>query len=95
MKLTIEEVEHIAELAKLKLSDEEKEAYRSQLSAILEYADRLRELDTEDVPPAASVLPLSNVWRPDEVGESLPRQTALANAPASEAGQFRVDAVLE
>jgi len=95
MTLTREEVEHIAELAKLGLTDEEIERYRQQLSAILEYAQRLQELDTEAIPPTASVLALQNVMRPDEVRPSMPREEVLANAPDVQDGQFRVKAVLE
>lgn len=95
MILTREQVEHIAELAKLALTDEEIERYRQQLSAILEYAQRLQELDTEAIPPTASVLALQNVMRPDEVRPSMPREEVLANAPDVQDGQFRVKAVLE
>ncbi|MCL4238396.1 MAG: Asp-tRNA(Asn)/Glu-tRNA(Gln) amidotransferase subunit GatC [Anaerolineae bacterium] len=88
-------VAHIAELAKLQLSDEESERFAAQLSDILAYAERLQALDTEAIPPTASVLPLRNVLRPDVVEPSLPRGEALANAPDSADGQFRVDAILD
>jgi aspartyl-tRNA(Asn)/glutamyl-tRNA(Gln) amidotransferase subunit C len=94
-KLSLEEVEHIAELARLGLSHAEKEIFCDQLSAILDYADLLSQLDTTGVPPTASALPLSNVMRQDEVRPSLPTGDALANAPDAEAHQFRVRAVLE
>ena len=94
-KLSLEEVEHIAELARLGLTDAEKEMFREQLSAILDYAAILNRLDTAGVPPTTSALPLSNVMRPDEVKPSLPTEDALANAPDAEANQFRVRAVLE
>ena len=94
-KLSLEEVEHIAELARLNLSSDEKEMFREQLSAVLEYADALNRLDTSGVPPTASALPLSNVMRPDEVRPSLPTEDALANAPDTDESQFRVRAVLE
>jgi aspartyl-tRNA(Asn)/glutamyl-tRNA(Gln) amidotransferase subunit C len=93
--LTREEVAHIAELAKLRVTDEEVDLFRHQLSQILDYAAKIRELDTDAIPPTASVLDLENVMRPDEVEECLPRDAALANAPDAEAGQFRVKAVLE
>ena len=86
-------VAHIAELAKLALSEEETTLYTQQLSAILEYAERLQALDTDAIPPTASVLPLRNVWREDAVRPSLARQSALANAAATDAAQFRVVAV--
>ncbi|GIV82141.1 MAG: aspartyl/glutamyl-tRNA(Asn/Gln) amidotransferase subunit C [Anaerolineae bacterium] len=95
MKLDRAMVEHIAELAKLQLTDEELERYAEQLSEILAYAERLQALDTDDIPPTASVLPLRNVLRPDEVTPSLPREEALANAADVADGQFRVDAILD
>ncbi len=88
-------VAHIAELAKLQLSDEERERFAAQLSDILAYAERLQALDTAAIPPTASVLPLRNVLRPDVVGPSLPHDEALANAADSADGQFRVDAILD
>jgi aspartyl-tRNA(Asn)/glutamyl-tRNA(Gln) amidotransferase subunit C len=94
-KLSLEEVEHIGELARLGLSDAEKEMFCDQLSAILDYAEMLNRLNTAGVPPTASALPLSNVMRRDEVRPSLPTEDALANAPDVEAAQFRVRAVLE
>jgi len=95
MRLTREEVEHIAELAKLGLSEEEKETFRQQLSAILEYAQKLQELDTEAIPPTAQVITLQNVMRPDEVRPSFLREDILANAPATQDGCFKVKAILE
>ena len=86
-------VAHIAELAKLALSEEETALYTEQLSAILEYAERLQALDTDAIPPTASVLPLRNVWREDAVHPSLPRPAALANTAETDADQFRVVAV--
>jgi len=94
-KLSLEEVEHIGELARLGLSYAEKEMFCDQLSAILDYAEMLSRLDTTGVPPTASALPLSNIMRRDEVRPSLPTEQALANAPDTEAAQFRVRAVLE
>jgi aspartyl-tRNA(Asn)/glutamyl-tRNA(Gln) amidotransferase subunit C len=94
MALTRAEVDHVAELARLGLSAEEKELYRQQLSAILDYARMLERLDTESIPPTASVLPLRNVMRPDLAEPSLSLEEALANAPRQEAGEFRVRAIL-
>jgi aspartyl-tRNA(Asn)/glutamyl-tRNA(Gln) amidotransferase subunit C len=94
-RLSLEEVEHIGELARLGLSDAEKEMFRDQLSAILDYADMLSRLDTTGVPPTASAVPLSNVMRRDEVKLCLPIEDATVNAPDVEANQFRVRAVLE
>jgi len=93
--LSREEVRHVAELAKLGLTEEEKGLFSEQLSAILDYAERLQELDTEDVPPTAHSIHLQNVMRDDEVTPSYPREDILANAPQSEQGSFKVQAVLE
>lgn len=95
MKLSRAQVVAIAELAKLQLTDDEIERFGDQLSHVLDYAARLEQLDTADIPPTATVLPLRNVFRDDEVRPSLPRDEALANAPDAADGQFRVDAVLE
>lgn len=95
MKLSLAQVEHVAKLAQLALTDEEKELFREQLSSILEYAERLQQLDTEQILPTATVLPLLNVMRQDEVRSSLPLGDVLANAPAVEDGCFRVPLVLE
>lgn len=95
MILTLEEVEHIAELARLELTPAEKSRYREQLSAILDYAARLQELDTADIPPTASVLPSRSVLRQDEIEPGLDLETLMCNAPDSETGQFRVPPVFE
>jgi len=95
MALTLAEVEHIADLARLNLSAAEKTRFREQLSAILAYAERLQELDTGAISPTATVLPLRTVLRPDEVRPSLPRESLLANAPATADGCFLVPAVLD
>lgn len=93
--LTRETVQNIAELAKLELTPEEIELYRDQLSAILDYVDMLNSLDTDDIPPTASVLPVDSVMRVDRTQPTLPIGKVLANAPDKEAQQFRVDAVLD
>lgn len=95
MSIQIQEVEHVAMLARLHLSHEEKERYTAQLNAILAYVDKLRELHTADVPPTTHVLSLQNVMRADEVRPSLSLEKVMANAPAEEAGQFQVPAILE
>ena len=94
-KLSYDEVEHIAELAKLSLTGEERERFGEQLSAILEYAEVLQRLDTEAIPPTATVLPLQSVMAMDQVRPSFPRQDILANAPETEDGCFKVQAILE
>ena len=97
MPLTRIQVQHIAELAKLKLSQEEIDRMTPQLSAILDYAARLQELDTDAIPPTASVVPLQNVMREDQVVPSMPRDDVLSNAPdKDERGEFfRVRAILK
>ncbi len=94
-KLTPDQVQHIADLARLALSDEEQALYQEQLSAILEYFERLRGLDTEAILPTATVLPLHNVARADEPGPPFPREDILSNAPDVEDGCFKVPAVAE
>lgn len=97
MSLSRAQVAHIAELAKLALTDPEMDRMARQLSAILEYAERLNELDTDAIPPTASVIPNQNIMRPDVVTPSLTRAEALQNAPDTDAqGEFlRVRAILE
>ncbi len=95
MSLTHDMVQNIAELAKLNLTDEELALYSDQLSEILEYVDMLSMLDTEDIPPTASVLPLQNAFREDVAHTRLTTAEALANAPQQESDQFRVTAVLD
>jgi aspartyl-tRNA(Asn)/glutamyl-tRNA(Gln) amidotransferase subunit C len=95
MALSLEEVEHIASLARLRLTNDEKNLYREQLSAILDYMAVLRRVDTSAIEPTASVLPLRSVTRADSVWNSLPPDELLANAPAVEAQMFRVPPVLE
>ena len=95
MKLSLHEVEHIAELAKLELTDEEKATFQEQLSAILEYVDRLNQVDTSAIPPTPTVLPLRNVMRQDVAKPSLSTEDALANAPEVAEGCFQVKVILD
>jgi aspartyl-tRNA(Asn)/glutamyl-tRNA(Gln) amidotransferase subunit C len=95
MSLTLEEVEHIANLARLHLTDGEKARYRQQLSAILEYIAQLQSLDTSGILPTSSVLPPRSVLRPDEPLPGLSTESLLSNAPQVESDQFRVPPVLE
>lgn len=94
-KLSLEEVRHVAELAKLSLTEEEVHAYAEQLSAILAYAEQVQEVDTSSVPPTPYVLPLVNVMAEDMPRPSLDNAEALANAPDQTEGYFRVKAVFE
>ena len=95
MSLSLDEVEHIAALARLRLTAEEKERYRQQLSAVLDYIAKLSEVDTAHIEPTATVLPLRTILRPDVVTPSLTPAELLANAPSVEAGMFRVPPVLD
>ncbi|MBK9943140.1 MAG: Asp-tRNA(Asn)/Glu-tRNA(Gln) amidotransferase subunit GatC [Kouleothrix sp.] len=90
MSLTITEVEHVAHLARLRLSAEELEQLQTDLSAILDYINMLAEVDVRGVPPTAQVTDLANLMRDDEVRPSLPREDVLANAPDQRDGMFRV-----
>lgn len=92
--ITRADVEHVALLARLELSEKEKEIYTEQLAKILEYAAVLQELDTADVPPTAHVLPLHNVFREDRVGDHLPVDEVLANAPDREGNYFKVPRII-
>lgn len=94
MPLSLEEVDHVATLARLGLAADERERLRDQLSSILEHISALNQLDTEAIPPTAQVVELSNVMREDDVRPSLPRAAVLANAPRHQDGFFEVHAVL-
>ena len=95
MKLTDEEVRHIALLARLGISDSEVEKFRDQLSNILENMELLKQVDTSGIEPTSQSVALQNVFRPDEPGPSLAVDEVLANAPGQEDSSFRVNAVLE
>ena len=95
MKLTREEVLHIARLARLGVTDEDVVRFREQLSNILENFDVLKQVDTKEVPPTAQSIPLENVTREDKVVASCAPVEVLANAPHREGDQIRVRAVLE
>ena len=95
MKLSREEVLHIARLARLGMTEAEVSRFGEQLSNILENFEILKKVDTSDVPPTAQSIALQNVMRSDEVAPSLPASEILANAPRKEGEFFRVRAVLE
>jgi len=95
MALTREEVQKVAMLARLQLSEEELELFTRQLGQIIDYVRQLEELDTEAVEPPAHPLPVQNVFRSDEPGRSLPVEQALANAPRRDREFFLVPPVLE
>ena len=95
MKISKEEIEHIAVLARLSLSEEEKELFGSQLSSILDYMEKLNELDTKGIEPTSHVLTLSNVMRDDIPMPSIPKEDALMNAPDHTEKFFRVPKIIE
>ena len=95
MEISKEEVEHVAKLARLEVSEDEKAMFARQLSGILTYMDQLKELDTKGIEPTATVLPTENVFRDDDVRPSLPQEKALANAPDQKDGFFRVPKIIE
>ena len=95
MSIEVKDVEHVARLARLELSEEEKAQFTVQLNAILKYAEKLNELDTESIEPTSHVIPLMNVMREDEPRPSWPVEDVLKNAPDEEDGQFKVPAVLD
>jgi aspartyl-tRNA(Asn)/glutamyl-tRNA(Gln) amidotransferase subunit C len=90
MAITREDVLHVAELARLALTEDELERLGGQLNAILDAVGKVSELDLADVPPTSHPLDLANVWADDEPRPSLPSEDALANAPEREGGFFRV-----
>lgn len=95
MKLNRKDVEHVALLSRLELSETELGKFTGQLDAILEYIDVLNQVDTSAVEPMAHVLEIRNVMRSDEVQPSLPREAALQNAPDAEDGFFKVPKIVE
>ncbi len=94
-RITRDEVEHVARLARLVLTDDEIDQFGEQLGVILEHAQDIAELDVEDVPPTAHPVPVENVLRADDVRRGLDRDEVLAQAPAAEDGRFRVPRILE
>ncbi len=94
MPVTIDDVRHVATLARLAFSDEELEGFTSEMNAILAHFERLREIRVEGVEPAYRILRRTNVLREDEIGEALSQEDALANAPDQDGGFFRVPGFL-
>lgn len=95
MEIGREEVEYVAKLARLEITDEEKDTFSQQLSSILTYFDQLKSVDTTGVEPTATVLEQAGVFRDDQARPSLPVERALANAPEAENGYFLVPKILE
>lgn len=93
-KITKEDVRHVAQLARLDVTEEEVDLYTGQLEAILEHAASISAIDTEGIEPTSHPLKMSNVLREDVVGTSLTQEQALLNAPAVEQGRFKVPQIL-
>lgn len=94
MAISEKQVEQVAHLARLKLTEPEKQLFTEQLTAIMEYVDKLNELNTEMVEPLHHILPVYNVFRKDEVRPGIPREEILANAPLVEDGQYKVPRII-
>lgn len=95
VNISPKDVELVARLARLELTEEETESFTGHLNDILRYVQKMNELDTEGVPPTSHVLPLVNVMRDDEIEASLPIDKVTKNAADHEDGQFRVPPVLD
>lgn len=95
MKITKEQVKHIALLSRLELNEGETEVYQEQLSRILDYVEKLNEVDTKNIEPTSHVIELNNIFREDEVKTSISRDEALRNAPDSTDKFFRVPKIIE
>jgi len=94
-KISLKDVEHVARLARLELSDADKERMRRELDSILSYIDKLRAVDTEGVEPTSHAVPLTNVMREDVTRPSFPQSDMLANAPERSGDFFRVPKIFE
>jgi aspartyl-tRNA(Asn)/glutamyl-tRNA(Gln) amidotransferase subunit C len=95
MPISRADVQHVARLARLELTDEELERYQAQLAVILEEAEKVKQLPTEGVPPTAHAVPMANVWRDDVPGPCLSQAEALSTAPEVEQERFRVPRIIE
>ena len=94
-RISIDQVKHVAHLARLAITEEEAEKFTKQLDAIIAFAEQLNELDTENVEPTSHVLDLKNVLREDIPEPGLPREEVLKNAPEHQDGQIKVPAIIE
>lgn len=94
-RITLDEVKHVANLARLAITEEEAEKFTKQLDAIISFAEELNELDTENVEPTSHVLDIKNVLREDTAKPGLPVEDVLKNAPEQESGQIKVPAIID
>jgi len=95
VKITVEEVEHVARLARLALDKDAIDTITGQMGSILDYVEKLNQLDTEGIEPTAHVVSVENAFRDDVVTASLETETVLANAPDTAPGYFRVPKIIE
>ncbi|EIJ79799.1 aspartyl/glutamyl-tRNA amidotransferase subunit C [Bacillus methanolicus PB1] len=94
-RISKDQVEHVAHLARLAITEKETEKFTKQLDAIISFAEQLNELNTEGVKPTSHVLDMKNVLREDKPEKGLPQEEVLKNAPEHEKGQFKVPSILE
>ena len=95
MKIKSDELKYVANLARIKIDDDQLVLFSGQLNKILEYIDKLRQLDTKKIEPMSHVLDISNVYRKDTIKDSFKNQDTLKNAPESKKGFFKVPKVIE
>ena len=95
MKIGISDIEKVARLARLELSPEEKQEFSGQLSKIIDYVEKIKELDTSNVKPAEHIVPLNNVFRKDEVKDSIDRDAIESIAPIFKNGHIVVPKIIE
>ena len=89
------DIDHAAVLARLHITQSEKELFAGQVQSIINYIEKLNELDTTSVEPTAHILPINNVFREDSLRDSLPRNKALQNAPQKDDDFYRVPRIIE
>ncbi|OGF52557.1 MAG: asparaginyl/glutamyl-tRNA amidotransferase subunit C [Candidatus Firestonebacteria bacterium GWA2_43_8] len=89
------DVLHVAKLAHLKFEEKELESFAAQLEGMIEFVDKLKEVNTEGIEPTSSVIPLTNVFREDEVKPSFTQEKALSNAPEKELGHYKIPKMME
>lgn len=94
-RISEEEVKHVANLARLAVTDEEVKKFQQNLDAIITYAEQLNEIDTENIEPTSHVLDMKNVMREDVPAKGLPREEVLKNAPEHQDGQIKVPSIIE
>ena len=95
MKITLEQVKHIAELARLEFNQDELEAFTRQMDSILVYFDKLKEVDTAAIKPTSHAISVKNAFREDAVVASIPPELCLENAPGKESSFFRVPKIID